>query len=239
MKNKTSILVLSSALALAPAASASLLVGFHDSTGGTNFIINSDWSGSFATGSTPDAGSGGSNDGFYGKSGLPSGGSLPPNDGYYRTLFGSVQYHFSLDGNASGPQELGGFLFDLALQTDGPDPLEASYQVKEAGGSFGNEEFFRPNGQPVGDSLSDFTGSATSASDDYDDFFWDLTGFMVQPGETLRLTFQSDTQSVRVDNVALRAIPETVGPTALAGLLLTGVFIRNRRKVSLVEHPTS
>ena len=81
--------------------------------------------------------------------------------------------------------------------------------------------------------------TAWTAAADFTDFGLSLLGVTLANAETIKFTFSIDpgagatsSETIRLDNIALTAIPETASAMALALLIGGGLMTRNRRNAA-------
>jgi len=216
MKNSNIIRDLALGLALFPlSASATLVVAFNqfsNSAAGESqdFGING-FSGSI---SKPNASNsaGGSNDKTYGPG---SNISAPSGNGYAAVVSGPAIVNIVYSILQTHSQRLGMLLFDAVGP---PAGVGLSYQINA--------------GTPVSTTflpVANLNPPGPGSSQDYSDFFLDLSHISLNPGDAIKFAFTSGGGAMRVDNIALTAIPETASAMALALLIGGGLLTRNRR----------
>lgn len=95
----------------------------------------------------------------------------------------------------------------------------------------GDNTVFNPNGDgsiDVPNAIDYGTGT------DYVDYVIDLGGLAFAPGDTFSIGFnQTGTGTVRLDNLALFAVPEPSSVMTLAALVGSGCFFRRRKQASI------
>jgi hypothetical protein len=225
-----STLLALAALALPHTANASLLLaGWHDfnannePTAGTDVAnespdyIASGFSGFVSKGGQASVGNGGDDGGtaltYYGNSNIQAGNGIG-NDGYLRILSSTVTFAIT---NVSGPVlQLDKLFFDAARQAGSP-VLNISWNiVGGASGSLGTETITANSG-------------GAGASADYADYSRNLAGIpALGLGQTIQFLFQTGSTGLRIDNIAITAIPEPASLIALACVLGSGLFLRQR-----------
>jgi hypothetical protein len=240
------VLVGSVALALPQMASATVLVGY------TNFGASPDTSpnevatagltSSFASGGT--AGTlYGSVDGYYG----PDGGvSTQPtqtdlSDGRVAIAHGAV---FSVTNGTSTNYALGSLLFDMG-GTGNPGGLSTfeglTYSIFQGVTLLDSGDLLddgRVKGANPSNPLTTITpgfgviyppapGNNINLQD-YSDFIADLSGLNLGLGERIEFTWNTGGPVMRLDNIALTAVPEPGSLLALGFLVSSGLFLRSR-----------
>lgn len=230
MKTKSILLISLASLALPSVASATLLVGWHSfSNTGTSFTPNQNAAGfqtstlsNTALNPAPPAanGSSGSTDGWYGPDSSIGGGfQAPPltgDGGRFTQADGTVM---TVINGGSTAYPLDKLLFDAGI-TGSPGTFDLSFSY---------------NGGPSTQLLNNATVPVTSSpapNRDYEDFSVVIPGSIIlSPGQNIVFRWTDATNNLRLDNLALLAIPEPTAAIALAGLLGSGAFFR-RRKVT-------
>ena len=196
-------------------------MGYHSFNNDTNDespdYVASDIVSSIAKLGRPGNALGGSNDLTFGTATFSE---LTPgtNDGYLR-VFEEGQPILTVTNNQSAALPLATLFFDAASQNTGSQ-VAVSYSI---------------NGDPTWVNLftsPNLTNSGSSdASVNYDDFSINLSSIVLATGDSIQFQFTNPTGGgVRLDNIALTAIPEPANAMALALLLTTGVMLRNRRR---------
>lgn len=231
MKKSLLSILVGSAVSMVPQiASATLLVGYSDFDAATN-TENADYALGGFSGTVIDGPSevsyntGGSNDGTLGGSSFAE---FTPgaSDGYLRTI-GSGDPIIQVTNNSSQSYGLTSLLFDAANQGGG-NTLAVTYRLGTSGTWL--SLYTTPK-------LPD-SGSA-GASVDFGDYLKDLVGLDItllgEAGITAANTIQfkfDGLSNARIDNIGLTglsAIPEPASVVALACLLGSGMFLRQRR----------
>lgn len=247
-------LLASLALLLAPAASATLLVGFHNfdnSGGGNTDTTPNDLLGGFSGKMTGTSGAGatyGSIDGFYGPDSTLNGGiaTTTASDG---RLVDANAATFSVTNGTLFSYSLTSLLFDMgSTSTDatGTKLNQVSYQIT---GGVGSNGLLVSTGKVQGanpsQSLSTispgfvvtYPSGATVTTQNFSDFIGNLSGITLAAGQKIDFTWGTSVADARLDNVALTgslsAIPEPSSLLALGGVLGSGFMIRRRRVVAL------
>ena len=213
---KTSVF-LPLALLLVSPASAAVLIGFHDfetSLGDETEDVAASGFSALVDKNTDSRTGGGSDDAFYGDSALAS----ATGDGLLRVVLGTYTITTSYSASATSSYQLASLFFD-ATTTTGSGDLSVSYSIN-AGASI------LLTASPI--ALPDSTASDT-VSQLYGDYGVDFAGAILNPGDSLVLTFTITDGTARMDNIALTGdvVPE---PSAafLAALGLAPFFRRRR-----------
>ncbi len=218
-KYRSAALIASAVLTLAPAAQASLLVGWYDFVEGGSIesadVNATGFSGSFAKAVTSrDLGgdNGGGSGLFYGDSGIASGSG---NDGFLRTG-ANDSTRLTLLNNSGSAVTLDSLFFDAALRYNGS--LGVSYRMGTSGAWVSLANFSPVVGfDPVAGGQFDFS-----------DFSLSLIGAVPVLGSGNTIQFAFNGGSGAIDNIAITAIPEPAGLLALACLLGSGLMLRSR-----------
>lgn len=197
---------------------AAILVGFNAFTADQPTAELPDeglgfFSTSTLTKGTTSLGSGGSNDGTYGSSLVVSSGSA--SNGLMRITNSSTLTLRYVGGTS--PIQLGFLYFDAIRATTNNTGLNITYTFN--GNTSSPYQAFAPGAG------NDQNGNGVTY--DYDDYSLDLSSVVMNPGDTLTLTFAAD--SARIDNIAITGdvIPEPA--SALLSLLGITFLIRRRR----------
>jgi hypothetical protein len=222
-------------------ASATLLVGFRDfdatantqtvTPSSTNNFALTGFSGSIVkTVVSEDAG--GSNDNRYGNSDIAVLPGTPTvaqtQDGHGKAQSGK-NLTFAVTNSTSADVALGALLFDAAYRDVATTTLGVAYKI-------GAGELVTLSGN-VGPMIQSYL--TYNQPVDYTDFVLNLTGVTLGMGQTISFVFSiaagagaSTLETVRLDNIALTAIPEPASLVALGCLLGSGMFLRQRRRAS-------
>jgi hypothetical protein len=227
-----SLSVLAAAIfSISSTASASfLLAGWYDFDQGTTAPEAADVSGFGYSGvaikQAASFGSGGSSDGYYGNSDIFASSGA---DGLARATTGSsvvrpMVFEITNVSNTSGSFALKTLFFDAA-RSGGGGGLTVSYRV----------------GSNPAVTLGT-TGPLSNANNtNYGDYSFSLVGAPVLAvGESIRFIFRAAANSdAFIDNVAIVAVPEPGSLLALGGILVSGLFLRSRRKLGKEDFLTA
>jgi hypothetical protein len=224
-----STLLALAALALPYTASAMLLVGWHDfdatsddesSEPGSTAV---DFSGNLNKNS-PSQGLGGDNGGgsgiFYGNSNLASGSG---DDGTVRVPTGGTGATFSMTNSSGSAVSLDTLFFD-ATESSTITVLTVAYRIGVAGAFTTLASYNTLN--PTGDS-----SNITDLQANFSDLSISLLAIpSLLDTQTIqfRFTVGGSGQGARLDNIAITAIPEPASLIALACVLGSGLFLRQR-----------
>lgn len=242
-----SALLAIAALALPHTANATLLVGFHsfDNSGGSGTDItpnDSDPSFSGVVSSTTAAGTTfGSVDGFYGPDSALAGGvatGVPSvNNGRIATSNGTT---LNVKNNSASTYSLTSLLFDMASTNSltGTGLTDITYQIFQGVTNIGSGALVttgKVQGANTGDPLATISSGfnvefppGTNNTQNYSDFIADLTGISLGAGQNIVFTWATTGAVARIDNIAITAIPEPASLIALACVLGSGLFLRQR-----------
>ena len=171
---------------------------------------------------------GGSTDGTYGNANFGAANPTTTANGYVKaaentsfdgdTGLSVVTSHtyadFKVTSTWSGSMPLGGLLFDAASSSSVSD-LTVTYTTNF--GASGNASFSALPSTPVGGS-GNFANYALS-----------LIGLTMTSGDWINFRFEG-IQNVRIDNMALTAVPEPSSLLALGCVIGSGAFLRMRRR---------
>ncbi len=221
-KNRALFLgLISTAAILAPASvSATLLIGFHDFTAGSgadNSPVTAIAGFSGAVNKTAAGlATGGSNSATYGDGVTPVS-NISGGDGAVRLSLGSAT--FTITNNSLAKYTLETLYFDAAYLTG--STLDHTVNLTY---SIGDEDF-----ETLG-SYNTTNAVAAAPLGTYGKFSA-FIGLVLGVGESITFQFESD--SARIDNIALTGdltpVPEPGSLLALGGLLATGFCLRSRR----------
>ncbi len=188
---------------------------------------------------------GGSNDGIYGDSDViypPNGISVPDSgptgDGHARvrpripTANGFLQLEITNNRNYALPLHY--LFFDMAEALNLNPGLDLRLEVY-FGSTLGVAAGGPNDGQNVHIGNADTTTGTNSGDySDFTDFSFDLAGLSIGKGNTAYFTFWypggQPQFSLRLDNIAVTAIPEPGSLLALGGVIGAGLFIRRRNR---------
>lgn len=232
-KLRSAALIASAALTLAPAAHASLLVGWHDfdqnSTNETPDFAASGFSGFVkkALQSRTEGGDTGGGIGvFYGDSAFNSGSG---SDGYLRTGANEFSTFFTLTNTSGSAVSLGTLFFDAAAGYSN-SILDVAYRYSNS------TSYLSPSWTAIGSTLGSLpvlNPNVATTSGDFADFALSLTvgasPLTLGNGQSIQFAFKGG--STYIDNIAITAItaiPEPAGLLALACLLGSGLMLRSR-----------
>jgi hypothetical protein len=225
MSHFRSTLLALAALALPHTANASLLVGWHDFDGTSNSETPDYAAGGFSGLLTKHSESrdlGGDNGGtggiYYGNSNIASG---PGNDGTVRLPTGGETF-FSMTNSSGSAVSLASLFFD-ASESSNTTVLSVAYRI--GAGTFttlATYSTLNPTGTPFDNLLlqSDFSDLSISL----------LAIPALLNSQTIQFRFNvgGAGQGARIDNLAITAIPEPASLIALACVLGSGLFLRQR-----------
>lgn len=223
-KYRSAALIASAVLTLAPAAQASLLVGWHDFQGQSEVGYTSIEAPDFIasgfearlskslTSRDPGGDTGGSSGLFYGDSTYASGSG---GDGFIR-LGSSPGTFIELTNKSGSTVPLAALLFDAATQFGGT--VSTFYR-------YGTSGAWNAIGSAIGSlaAIPDTNGGTTA---DYTDISLSLVGMNLNDNQVIQFAFSGG--STVLDNIAITAIPEPAGLLALACLLGSGLMLRSR-----------
>jgi hypothetical protein len=214
--------LLSASVLLCPSAAFSaVLIGFYDFTNGaeneTHDVAATHFSATVVKG-TQSRDIGGSNDSFYGDSSL----TVPvvaAGDGALR-IISTLVINVTYSSDAILPVQLENLYFD-ATYTTSTNGLVVSYKVNN-----GTSVPLDPN--PFGSAPAGITDSGDTPQA-YNDYSRSLSAVILNPGDTLAITFT--TSSARLDNIALTgtAIPE---PSVTLGVASGMILIVRRNRTA-------
>lgn len=242
------------ALALAQGASASLLVGFY-SFNGIKPVLPTDEvadysqpniSGWITSPLQASQGSGGSYDGTYGNI-IPTNQSpavlVPPGDGS-GTIRSTTAFESTLtmwiQNNSGLAVPLDYLVFDAA-EVPHSDVLVHQKMSLTMVSGLSETKLLLKSGSGL--TAYDMPVEEYTSGNDFQDYFADLRGVFLDPGQTLEFRFTAVQEvyapgeepyyvvdTLWVDNIAISAIPEPASALSLGLVLATGLMVRSRRK---------
>jgi hypothetical protein len=213
-------LIAAALLGAAQSSHAMLLVGWYNFENESSSAETPDFAATGFSGTITKAGnssSTGGDDGggqgiFYGDSTIPSG---PGNDGFLRQGTSATGTRVSMTNDSGAPVSLATFLFDAAA-TGSNRVITVSYRI-------GTGDFSADIG-----SFTNLPVIGVLNSLDFADLSVSLAGIpTLGDGETIQFRFLTS-PSVRLDNIAITAIPEPASMLALGGIIGAGLLLRSR-----------